>query len=241
MADAMDSKSISREGVGVQVPASAPPRAASSAEELAASVRGRLEDDPYLRAALPALVHRVNNATQILTGLNALLSLPGGAELFATRASDLAAVSEVYDRSGWLLAVFGSALGAATLSDRRERDGLVPVVELARELARRRGRELEFSGALPSLEPRAGLGFELPWAVGAWMHGALLATPDGARVRFVGTDRRGAWSLTDDAPIDAARAELARRIEARVPGSAHAANEARIDFDARWFARSDAR
>ncbi|MBK7877530.1 MAG: hypothetical protein IPJ77_17675 [Planctomycetes bacterium] len=203
--------------------------------DLEVLVRERLEQDVYLRAALPALVHRVNNATQILTGLNALLGLPGGAALLAARSGDLDAVSELYERSGWLLGVFGSALGASTLNERRERDGLVPVLDLARELFRRQGRELAFSGALPLLAPRAGRGWEAPWTVGSWLHGALLAAPAGACVRVSMSRDRGAVVLEDDAPFGPERARLARTIAARVEGVACDESVPRLVLAAAWF------
>src|SRR5262245_17233978 len=77
MADAMDSKSISRKGVGVQVPASAPEHQI---------------EDPLARAMLPVLLHRVANATQHLNGLTALLAHDPGA--LAARGGDLAETSD---------------------------------------------------------------------------------------------------------------------------------------------------
>ncbi len=68
MADAMDSKSISRKGVGVQVPASAP-----------------AFTDPLARAMLPVLLHRVGNAAQLLTALDALASASGARLLLDRR------------------------------------------------------------------------------------------------------------------------------------------------------------
>lgn len=235
MADAMDSKSISREGVGVQVPASAPPTL--SASDLGAEARRRLARDPYLRAALPALVHRVNNATQILTGLNALLSIGGGEALFEARRGDLEEVSRLYDESGWLLAVFGSALGAATLNQRRERDGLAPVLGLARELARRQGKELELRAARPQLSPAAGEGWEIAWAVGSWIHAGVLSAAPGAHVVAEFRCTSAGVVLVDDAPMGSERAALAQRVHALVRGARAELDPPSLIFASHWFER----
>ena len=93
MADAMDSKSISREGVGVQVPASAP------ADELA-------------RALLPALLHRLNNVTQVLAGVNSLVRVSGSSTVLLERADDLRHAGGALEQLGWLVGALAlDALG----------------------------------------------------------------------------------------------------------------------------------
>ena len=41
--------------------------------------------DPLVAQLLPVVVHEVNNATQLLVGLKAMLQIPGGDALFAAR------------------------------------------------------------------------------------------------------------------------------------------------------------
>jgi hypothetical protein len=183
-------------------------------------------------------VHRANNATQILASLRALLVV-GDAGGLEGRAADLADAGRAYAEAGWLLAVLGSALGADTLLARRDEDGLDAVLRLARELARREGRELGVTGAVPRLDARAGAGFEAPWALGSWLHGAVLAAPEGARVQVVlALDERG-LAVADDAPATVEREQLALRLVARVRGLAIDAARRRLMLDARWF-RADA-
>src|SRR5262245_57726535 len=147
MADAMDSKSISRKGVGVQVPASAP--------ELR---------DPLARALLPVLLHRVANAAQILSGLDALLPL--GPAVLEERSGDLASAGETVDDVGWLLALLASASGSRLLLGRRNRGGLPPLLDGVRGCLRREGRDLApAEGPLPELAPDVADGWQLPWAI----------------------------------------------------------------------------
>src|SRR5262249_14059378 len=146
---AMDSKSISRKGVGVQVPASAPALA-----------------DPFARALLPVLLHRIGNASQLLSNLAALLEVRASA--LDERSDDLAAAGGIVDDTGWLLAMPASASGANLLLERRETHGLGPVVDGVRACLRREGRDLDPArGALPRLEPHVGSGWELPWYLGS--------------------------------------------------------------------------
>lgn len=194
MADAMDSKSISRKGVGVQVPASAPERPTSAPLALA---------DPLARAMLPVLLHRVANATQHLNALTALLALDPGA--LGTRGGDLAGTSDLVDETGWLLALLASAHGARLLLARREGRGLRPLVTCVRECLRREGRDLRDPGApLPDLAPDVGDGWQLPWAIGTWLYESGRSLPPRQSL---------AWSFRTSAEgtrlvCTAARAEL---------------------------------
>src|SRR5258705_6178932 len=182
MADAMDSKSISRKGVGVQVPASAP-----------------AFTDPLARAMLPVLLHRVGNAAQLLTALDALVAVD--ARALETRSGDLASVGESVDEIGWLLALLASASGARLLLDRRERSGLVPLVACVRACLRREGRDLADPGhALASLATGVGDGWQLPWAVGSLLYLAGRALPPrGALAWTIETSGDG-WSVACAAP-----------------------------------------
>jgi hypothetical protein len=174
MADAMDSKSISRKGVGVQVPASAPFQATAERDALAGVM-------------LPALLHRLNNATQILTSVNALATLTKDPRVFAERAQDLAAAAEMIDELGWSLGVLAAGSGTNLLFARRSRAGLAVFVAALRDALRRTGNELpEPSVALPEVELHARDGWPPVWAVGAW----LCAAYDGLQART-----HSAWCL----------------------------------------------
>lgn len=177
-----------------------------------------LAHDAFARAALPVLMHRINNATQVLAGLNALLALRGTEALALARSADLSEIAITYAESGWLLAVLGSALGTESLLERRERAGLAATLALAAELARRGGRVLEIRGEPPELDPRAGSGWEAAWVVGSWLHGACLAAPSSATVSVRLERGSAGLAFVDDAPWDDARAKLATQLVARVPG-----------------------
>ena len=177
MADAMDSKSISRKGVGVQVPASAPPLG-----------------DPLAKAMLPVLLHRVGNAAQLLTSLDALLAVEPGA--LESRADDLASARELVDEVGWLLALLASASGARLLLDRRERGGLAPLLACVRACLRREGRDLAVvEGPLPGLSPDVGDGWQLPWTIASVLYLSGSSHPPRTSLRW-GLELRGdVWRI----------------------------------------------
>ena len=95
--------------------------------------------EPLGRALLPVVLHKLNNATQLLTGLNALLALEGGEVTLEARGDDLAAVSRTVDELGWLVAVVASGSGADLLLERREPRGLEIVSRYVAKAARRAG------------------------------------------------------------------------------------------------------
>ena len=208
MADAMDSKSISRKGVGVQVPASAPERRTSGPAAFA---------DPLARAMLPVLLHRVANATQHLNALAALVSVDP--EALGKRGDDLGGTSDLVDETGWLLALLASAQGARLLLARRERRGLPALVACVRECLRREGRDLVLPEAsLPDLAPDVADGWQLPWAIGNWLLESGLALP--ARESLAWSFRRTADDVrfetrVANADLSALEAFLAREL----PGS----------------------
>lgn len=166
MADAMDSKSISREGVGVQVPASAP---AASSDELA-------------RALLPALLHRLNNVTQVLAGVNSLVKLTNSSAPLVQCRGDLEHASGALERLGWQVHALSRALGAPIGAERREEHALEWLVELVIESLRREGRDLVLAGALPRLP--AACGTAECWELASRLHAAVLAAPARAPLRW---------------------------------------------------------
>jgi hypothetical protein len=136
---------------------------------------------------LAVLLHRVANATQHLNGLSALLAVDPGA--LAARGDDLAETSDRVDDAGWLLALIASASGSRLLLARREREGLVPLVECVRECLRRAGRDLAAPAEnLPDLAPDVGEGWQLPWAIGTLLHEAARSLP--ARTALAWSFRR---------------------------------------------------
>lgn len=154
MADAMDSKSISREGVGVQVPASAP------ADELA-------------RALLPALLHRLNNVTQVLAGLNSLVRVTGSPAALEERAGDLQHAGGALEQLGWLVGALARGMGTGIGSAREDGRALEWLVDLLTEALRREGRKL----AGPRVLPRAD--FAQSWDFARRLHAAASARPPG--------------------------------------------------------------
>ena len=86
--------------------------------------------DPTARVLLPVLLHEVNNATQLLVGLRAILELPGGEAMFNSRADDLARTSAMMDDLGFALAVVATAGGANMLLARRDERSIQIMWEL---------------------------------------------------------------------------------------------------------------
>lgn len=217
MADAMDSKSISLTGVGVQVPASAPTSSGDPVTSGPILARG----DPLAEAMVPVLLHRLNNATQILTSLNSLLALgPDGRALFEARASDLAYASERVDELGWCLAVAASALGADLLLARRDRAGLVALVDLVGEVLRRDGRALaKPAGALPVLCGDVAHGWQLPWAFASWLWASGSALESGRALEWHVDSADDRVRLVCHAPWSEAHARARDAWQTRLPGA----------------------
>lgn len=161
MADAMDSKSISRKGVGVQVPASAPE-----------------PPDALAQLLLPVLLHRLNNVTQVLAGVNSLVRLTGSPAPLVQCAGDVEHAGAALGRLGWLVHALSRGLGAPIGAERREEQGLEWLLDLVVEALRREGRELERPGALPRLPP--GCGVSECWEIARELHAAAMGAPPRA-------------------------------------------------------------
>jgi hypothetical protein len=176
-------------------------------------------EDPFTKAMLPVLMHRLNNATQLLQGWTALASLPGGASLAAERCSDLAEASRTIDETGWLLGVLASASGQELLLARRERRGLEPLLAAVHEAARRSDRELApHEGSLPDLRPESGDGWQAPWMIGAWLFANALALPEKSRLEWELRRCTNADEVACRAPDRPSRRELESALALRVPG-----------------------
>lgn len=117
---------------------------------------------------LPALLHDVNNATQLLVGLKAMLEIPGGESMFAKRVDDLARTSARMDDLGFALAVLSTAGGANMLMARREPRSIEILWELTlKALQRAGGDPIDVVGEPPRTVPDALGGWQLAWSVAA--------------------------------------------------------------------------
>lgn len=175
MADAMDSKSISRKGVGVQVPASAP-------------LRPRVEDE-LSRALLRVVCHDLANTTQYLTTLDTLLQLEDAAG--SNQLAGLAETTQDVDEVGFVLGLLAFGCGADVLLERARRDGIVVVAKWIRRVLRREGRDLEWEGPLRPAVRIEGpdRGRKATWAAARFVFLASRAEPREALLRLV-TERR---------------------------------------------------
>ena len=143
--------------------------------------------DPLTRALMPVVLHQMANATQLLAGLEAVLSMEGGEALFEERADDLARTSLDVEDLGWVMAVLGSAVGADLLLARRQPRGLEILLPLVGKALHRAERPaLAMPPGLPQLAPAALDGWQTPWAVAS----LLLAAGEDAETAAP------SWELT---------------------------------------------
>lgn len=121
--------------------------------------------DPLVARLLPAVVHEVNNATQLLVGLKAMLEIPGGDRLFAARANDLASTSTRMGDLGFAMAVLATAAGADMLMARRDPRAIEILWALAvKAVQRDAGGAMEITGTPPRTRPDALDGWQLAWS-----------------------------------------------------------------------------
>jgi hypothetical protein len=107
--------------------------------------------DPRLAAALlPALVHRINNTTQLLVVLRSLLADPDDGVL-AVAGPDLARAAAEAEQQGWLLGILARSVGTDVLLAREERRGLGTALALVAEALRRERKELTLPKRLPTI------------------------------------------------------------------------------------------
>jgi len=106
---------------------------------------------PRLAAALlPALVHRINNTTQLLVVLRSMLCDPR-ADVLAQAGPDLAHAARAAEEQGWLLGLLARSLGTDLLLAREERDGLGVTLRMVAETLRRERKELALPASLPTM------------------------------------------------------------------------------------------
>lgn len=176
------------------------------------------QPDPLTVALLPVLMHRLNNATQVLHGLKAVLALRESTPFTERRGADLAYASRSIDEVGWMLGVLASASGADLLLARRDRRGLAPVVATVHEALQREDRELgPCNVPLPDLDPGVADGWQLPWGIGAWLYSSALLLPERTPLEWR-LDRGDAFDeLVCRTPENAGREELEKRIAEHLP------------------------
>ena len=133
-----------------------------------------LPSDPLVTTLLPVLLHKLSNATQLLSTMNTLLGLEGGEQLALSKTREMAQTSGAVDELGWMLAALASSAGADLLLERRESRGIAIMLEGLREAMRRRGQDLILPDEpLPDLAPQGKSGgrllggWEIPWAIAA--------------------------------------------------------------------------
>ena len=170
--------------------------------------------DPLTEALLPVLLHELANVTQNLTGLNSILTMDGGAELFAGRQEDLVRSGQMAEDLGWAMAVLGSACGCNLLLARREPRGLSILFYLLQKACRREGLEVQpCPPDLPHLAPVCLDGWQLPWALASILLQG--ARDGGGDWNLTARGTRWLFSLRADPSAGAAAARLVEQL----PGS----------------------
>lgn len=190
--------------------------------------------DPVARALLPVLLHGVNNATQLLVGLRALLDIPGGDALFAQRSEDLGAASTAMYDHGFALAVVSTAGGANMLMARRHAGGIGILWGLALQSEERTGEtRVACTGTPPAQRSTALDGWQLPWSAAALF--LLASNADGAEAwRWAWGESGELTGQKSGEPTGLSQADVAAVAE-RVPG-------ARIELEGatlRWSAPAE--
>jgi hypothetical protein len=175
--------------------------------------------DPLTRALLPTLLHKLGNATQLLTGVNALLAIDGGDALLEERAQDLRRTGVDIERLGWLLGVLSSGCGADLLLARRAPEGLAWMLELLRDATRRAGCAIAAPEAPPPrLAADALDGWQVPWAAATLLHAAAADAEGRAELSWsLARTSGGAWRLAAAGGVHVAAA--AERVAPQLPGA----------------------
>lgn len=181
-------------------------------------MRSTVEPDPLAAALLPVLLHRLNNATQVLTSLNALLSLDERGDVLTARAGDLAHASHQVDELGWQIALVGAASGAPFDVLRRSGATLTSIVAIARECLRREGRDLaDCDRPLPTIDGRIADGWQLPWSIAAWLWTSGRALPTRSTLVWELTREGDRQCFRCHAPWSSDHEELMHVMRQRLP------------------------
>ena len=175
-------------------------------------------DEELAAALLPVLLHRINNTTQLLLGVRAMVE-GGGGEIPARSASDLAVAAREAHELGWLLGLLSGGLGADLLLARHESAGLAPLLRLVRDGLRRKQRAVEFR---PEPAPLVGAGANgalVCWtiAIAVWNAADRLAPGRTLGVEF--ERNAGRWFVRGDGGGDETWLALANEACARTSGA----------------------
>lgn len=175
---------------------------------------------------MPVLLHRIRNATQLISGLNGMLAYEEAGAILEERAGDLASASQSAEETGWLLGLLASSLDTDLLMARCHARGLESFLHLVRDALRREGREIAWpADPLPSLAPRVGEGWHLAWAVGALLWWTARALPDGCALRWSLEPAAEGWQLSAEGPVDDGTRSLAEDLRQSLPDADFAAGE----------------
>mgnify|MGYP006928158157 CR=1 FL=1 len=171
---------------------------------------------------LPVLMHRMNNATQLLSNLHAMGQYVGKSDWLSSHAVDLKDCSEDIHELGYLLAVLASANGADLLLERREARGLQSMVSAVIDAVRRDGGRMNAPArALPNQSPGVLGGWELPWAFGTLLYastlGQLVTEEDPPSYDWQLLQEEEAWVLVSSKVPRDQFGSLRSKIESRLP------------------------
>ena len=197
--------------------------------------------DPLVALLMPAVIHRLGNATQLLTGLNAMLAMgdQDALDMVAGRGEDLSRAGMHSIHMGYALGVLGSVQGSNLLLSRREARGLEWMVELLGEALRREGGQLGVpTGPIPDQNPAAMDGWQAAWAVcRILLAGATDSTADQSW-SLQQSAAGGPWLLDVPRPHPDDLEQLAMAFEGQTCGLLlGTCSEARATFElpADWF------
>jgi hypothetical protein len=165
-------------------------------------------------------MHGLNNATQLLSALNALAGRDDDDGWLEKRSADLARTSREIEDLGYVLAVLAAASGADLFGERREPRGLELVLDALASALRLTGAGLAPAPpSLPRLTTPVGEGWELPWAVGTLLWASATDLPPDAILPWSLERRPQGWILTATCPAGPSLAAAAGRVHARLAGA----------------------
>ena len=184
-----------------------------------------MKPDPLVAACLPVLVHGMNNTTQLLSNLSALLQLQGEQCEVESLAPDLGRATGEVERSGYVLALLASASGAELMLARREARGLEWMIDSLRKVLRRDGLDLaDCETSIPDLHSASRDGWSAAWAVASCLLVAARAAAEAALTWGFESLEVG-HALTGSAGGSAVKA-LAGRLEERTGAGLEVQGEA---------------
>ncbi|MFT5199496.1 MAG: hypothetical protein ACI87O_002165 [Planctomycetota bacterium] len=201
------------------------------APELAAPMLGSSSEPGFNRAmdpsllksglltqALPVLLHKLANQTQLITGFHAILRMDGSEALVEARSPDLTNAGHQVEQVGWLLAALSSGSGHNLMLSRREPRGLVWMGQLVHEVLRKQGVEAAgFGQGFPSMSSKAPEGWRLPWVAGCMLYETYQDGGQAQRPWTFLSEDSGAWVL--GLPAQASLHGRMQELAAHLPGS----------------------